>query len=513
MNGLVLLTSPDFTRDVEASSFNRFYYHTLPVVLSAMEFGHVYDHTAKMSVRNAVWSIPINTNLDSVINQVQAIETPAPPDELWLNDQVYFWMVDDRGLADFTFIAFKLFGLQMASLGLLWYLVFFVGGLLGLLASWRSRSSLVLFLLYFTTCAILLPGIYRPTLDPMTGLDVIPVQHISDPRLSAILMIPFVMTIWVLSKRTRLGFGNAFIGLIASIFAWFIISIRSSNKTYLYALCFVVIVFFVVRSFLDMKLSKVSLYLLVMVLVVGGGFRHFYGQLEHPDYQSVGKRTVWHNAVMGLAYSSSLSQELGVTVSDHEALALVIAFQETGNLDIAARVVKADPEKYRALAQVALNWDPSTFDWQKLEASARSVMISVFREHPIASLKLFLLEKPNAYLQNIRQKTTSQLSLPFGLGDSIEAVYLISLVVGFFLGLRFFSEHLNLIFREHFLPTLCLTIVSVIPTVLFYINSGSFAEGLLFVNMLFFSLAALLGGKLRQVLESRDKLSDAYRET
>lgn len=422
-------------------------------------------------------------------------------------------MVDDRGLADFTFIAFKLFGLQMASLSLLWYLVFFVGGLLGLFASWRSRSSLVLFLLYFTTCAILLPGIYRPTLEPLTGLNVIPLQHLSDPRLSAILMIPFVMTIWVLSQKTRLGFGNVFIGLIASSFVWFIISIRSSNKTYLYALCFVVVVLFGVRLFLDMKPSRVSLYLLVIVLVVGAGFRHFSSQLEHPDYQSVGKRTVWHNAVMGLAYSPSLSQELGVTVSDHEALALVIAFQETGNLDIAARQVKADPEKYRALAQVALNWDPSTFDWQKLEASARSVMISVFREHPTDSLKLLFSDKPNAYLQNVRQKTTSPVSLPLGLGDSIEDVYLISLVVGLFLGLRFFAGHLNSIVKELFLPTLCLTIVSVIPTVLFYINSGSFAEGLLFVNMLFFLLAALLGGKLRQVSESRDKLSDAYRET
>lgn len=79
INGLVLLTSPDFTRDIEANSFNRFYYHTLPVVLSAMEFGHDYDHTAKMLIRNAVWSIPINTKLDSVINQVIENPPPRPP--------------------------------------------------------------------------------------------------------------------------------------------------------------------------------------------------------------------------------------------------------------------------------------------------------------------------------------------------------------------------------------------------------------------------------------------------
>ena len=92
-----------------------------------------------------------------------------------------------------------------------------------------------------------------------------------------------------------------------------------------------------------------------------------------------------------------------MTVSDHASLSLVIAFKESGDLESAKARLLTDRERLYNESQVALNWEPGTYDWIESEKIAKKLSLQILKDYPAASLQLFFWEKPLAYFRNLKQ--------------------------------------------------------------------------------------------------------------
>ena len=395
------------TGDIKGIDYQRLYYHVLPVVLSAEFLGHPYDHTADNLVRQIVWSQPLDQSINLTIKKsIEEIKKISPSQDR------YYWMVDDRGFADFAFVAFKLFGFEMASLSKLWFVLLAIFTIFLTITAW-NKPKFLLFNVLYLTALIVSVGLFQKTNigdDPRY-----PMLHLTESRFFELLAIPVL-----LAGLSTLDCRNKKLVSLYSIFIgasfYFLSSIRSTCKVYFYALIIGVVVKLIInwKSRIYKKSSNALLYLTLFLATITYLSLTFLGhQIESEKYESIGKRTVFHNALMGFAYSTNIGGRYGISVSDHDALAFVIALRETDDLDQAANLKRLDQVNFRARAQIALSWDPGTFDWEEYERDARITFFRIIRENPKSSLQLFLVEKPRALINQVIDKTSGSLDSRF----------------------------------------------------------------------------------------------------
>ena len=475
--------------DIQGEKYQRFYYHVLPVVLSSKYLDHPYDYSADESARRIVWSKDIKDSLDQTIERSITELKSANR-----SDTDYFWMVDDRGFADFTFIAFRLFGETMFSLSILWLIVFTLGVIFTTIVAWNSVGWLILSSLYVTHL-VLMPGIFEGT--TVNGQTIMPNQHLTETRLFAIVAIPYFLTLLAILFKNLLNLYSILIGAMSIFMLWWLNSIRSSIRIYLIFIIFSAIVVFVwkfVSSYRSKRLSKrellPSLCLVFVGLAIMGLAIFTKASIENDRYEEFGRRTTWHNYLMGYSYSGSLSQDLKMTTSDHASLSLVIAYKESGDLENAKTLVQTDQERLYNESQLALNWEPGTYDWVESERIARTIAIELLKEHPVASLRLFLLEKPTAYYENLKREIIYSSNVgPLSIKTIFQSISVLAFLSGILLH-RIGNR--NLVFNL-LVSCILLFLLSSFQTILFYITSSSFGETLIFVGMIFAVGSFLIG--------------------
>lgn len=291
-------------------------------------------------------------------------------------------MVDDRGFADFTFIAFRLFGERMFSLSILWMILFALGVIFTLIVAWNSVGWLILNGLYVTNL-MLMPGIFEET--TVSGQIVMPNQRLTETRLFAIVAIPYFITLSVILLKNLLNSQSILLGTMSIFMLWWLNSIRSSIRIYLIFIIFSALIIFMWKSisgYRSKRSSKQELLPSLCLVFVGFaimGLANFTkATIENDRYEEFGQRTTWHNFLMGYSYSESLSQELKMSTSDHASLSLVIAYKESGNLESAKALLLTDRERLYNESQVALNWEPGTYDWVESEKIAKRLSSRIY---------------------------------------------------------------------------------------------------------------------------------------
>lgn len=475
--------------DIQGEKYQRFYYHVLPVFLSNKYLDHPYDYSADESARRIVWSKDIKDSLDQTIER--SITELKSANRSGID---YFWMVDDRGFADFTFIAFNLFGEKMFSLSILWLIVFALGVIFTLIVAWNSVGWLILNSLYVTHL-MLMPGIFKET--TVSGQIVMPNQHLTETRLFAIVAIPYLLTLLAILSKNLLNLQSIFLGMMSIFMLWWLNSIRSGIRIYLIFIVFSAMIVFVwksVSSYRSKRFSKQELLPFLFLVFVGFaimGLANFTkATIENDRYEEFGQRTIWHNYLMGYSYSESLSQDLKMSTSDHASLSLVIAYKESGNLESAKALLLTDRERLYNESQVALNWEPGTYDWVESEKIAKKLSLQILKDYPAASMQLFLWEKPIAYFRNLKQEIIHSENIgPISIKNIVQIISVFAFLSGTLLH-RVGSQK-----SVVKLLAVCvfLFLLSSLQTILFYISSSSFGETLIFIGMIFAVASFLFG--------------------
>ena len=475
--------------DIQGEKYQRFYYHVLPVFLSSKYLDHPYDYSADESARRIVWSKDIKDSLDQTIER--SITELKSANRSGID---YFWMVDDRGFADFTFIAFHLFGEKMFSLSILWLIVFALGVIFTLIVAWNSVGWLILNSLYVTHL-MLMPGIFKET--TLLGQFVIPNQHLTETRLFAIVAIPYFFTLLAILSKNLLNLQSILLGTMSIFMLWWLNSIRSSIRIYLIFTVFSAMIVFVwksVSSYRSKRSSKQellpSLFLVFVGFAIMGLANFTKATIENDRYEEFGQRTTWHNYLMGYSYSESLSQDLKMSVSDHASLSLVIAYKESGNVESAKALLLTDRERLYNESQVALNWEPGTYDWVESEKIAKKLSLQILKDYPAASMQLFLWEKPIAYLRNLAQEIIHSENIgPISIKTIVQTISVAAFLSGVLLH-RVGSQKSVV---KLLATCVLLFLLSSLQTILFYINSSSFGETLIFIGMIFAVTSFLFG--------------------
>src|SRR5262249_47113226 len=101
----------------------------------------------------------------------------------------------------------------------------------------------------------------------------------------------------------------------------------------------------------------------------------------------MGRRTFWHNALMGLGSNEKLAATYGLHISDSDVIdAVILHMQQTEDPRLTA--VWTNENIRNSLG----NW--FVFNWFEYEAAARDLYSHVWRAHWPSALRCYLVDKP-----------------------------------------------------------------------------------------------------------------------
>jgi hypothetical protein len=356
---------------------NRLRFHALPVAISQLYHGMKHDYTAWNSI-----AMPFQAD-GPITDRISTAVLSKPP----ANDGVYFWTADDRGLADYVYVAFVLFGPGLFSLFLMWFLVLGAQLAVTVLRFLRDPPGLVVICCTLIAIAAVIP-LYTRASGTTFGESSI---HISESRLfdvlGALAAVHLILSIFRPFTAARWLY---FAGIGASTFILFALVHARMSVAWLVLPITIISCFHACRMW--RRKRDVARFALVpaMALVIGFAALLIYQHKAfNPAYRSgIGPRTMWHNILMGTHFNGAFAEKLGmVHVSDQLAAAAVIAYMKKTN----------DP-------RLTPDWNVdyimnslgshNTFDWRTYESVARSLVLRTFIENPVETLRLFLIDKP-----------------------------------------------------------------------------------------------------------------------
>jgi hypothetical protein len=375
-----LLYAADARLGLHSHASNRYRFHAIPVAVSRLHHGRAHDYTAFRALAHRFHDGA--RDLDGQIRESLDRDPGA---------DTYFWVADDRGLADYVAAAFVLFGPEVRSLSHFWFLllgasvVFFAVG-------FRHRPA-TLALPVFVLFGLLVLA------EAVAHREAIPFDRrvwqedvaLYESRLFDALSLVAVMHLALVA----LGRGNraAWLAAIPQLTLFvFLYHCRSSLGWQVVALSAVVAGragWCLYRRRPAELVAPVTVGLLLAVSLVG--LKYYQRAAYHPAYfAQEGPRTFWHNALMGLSHHPKLRSDLPMRqCEDRDAIDLVLA-----------RMEEADP----ALDRNRWNWmaalnslgSHNPFDWVAYEAAARAAYFELWRTRPRQMLACHALYKPLA---------------------------------------------------------------------------------------------------------------------
>lgn len=379
---------------VHSVDMDRIRYHAIPVAISFLYHNQPHDYTAIKEI-----AFPFQA-----ADPTQQLIDEAVHKEITQRD-TYYWAADDKGFGDFVIIAFKLFGPQLSSLYLLWFvcLTFSVG--LFITSFRRSLASLAL--LGMTLVGILATISALPLADEANFVKQLPgglfsTVSLYEPRFSEVLaMIPVIHLCLFALRRTWPPNGFQVAGLLGQVvFFFFLYHARSSLGWQIVAVGIVAALLVAARLYRRKQSSSgkavqiASPAWVLVLLVVGLVSLSLYQRATYnPRYfEDMGVRTVWHNALIGIGFDPMLTEKYGVRVGDLATAQAVINFARRG--ECAAGVDKSVPQEW--LDTLGGHGEK---DWYAYESCAKKLYFHIWKNDPLRMLRLYLVTKPIISLQ------------------------------------------------------------------------------------------------------------------
>ncbi|WP_156183486.1 hypothetical protein, partial [Crocosphaera watsonii] len=392
---------------------NRIRIHALPVVISSMYHGHIWDYTAYQTV--ADWFSNNVQPIDALI--ADAIQLRVPD-----NDSIYYWAVDDRGLADYIRISFTLFGPQINSLFKFCFVVLSVSNFFYVIG-YFTNPTLLGFGIFINSAIIASIPTFNLIHVELTNFNFIfnsedisflfsPGINLYESRIFDIFSYLSIFHIAALSiisppskKENWIRIIVAAIGQL-TIFM-FLCHCRSSLKWQLLpVIAFIVsiLVYRLIRRNIVFKKEKqfirksgkqvVHIILPGLLLIIGlislSTYQH--QTFNERYYADRGSRTFWHNMLMGLS-ETELGKSYGLKVNDNEAVAFVLKYLKENN-DSRGYWTEND-----VLASFGGEPGHTTFDLPMYEQAARDAYFHFWHKKPLALFTEYSINKPVNHLK------------------------------------------------------------------------------------------------------------------
>jgi len=316
-----------FTRGEELKIDSRISSHVgmaLKVAISTMYHNHPHDYTGLRSVfqdKPPVGSDPagLNTMIQHNINL-----------KIMGKRKTHFWVADDRGYEDYVIASFSLFGPKMISLYYMWFLILSLSVTLFLISFWRNLWSLGFLCLMMSGLYVaisILPlstGVMKtfPTLiGQLRGYALYTPRYIAILSLVAIFHMIFFASHAFIGGQKKRSFLSAIVASYAPLMGQvFIFAFLYHTRSSLGWEALAVILFCVLSLILKhyhrkekhlssaeqlsiFRLSFTIILVLFAILSV-----KIYHKIEfNPKYfTTMGQRTFWHNAIIGLGMDPSI---------------------------------------------------------------------------------------------------------------------------------------------------------------------------------------------------------------
>jgi hypothetical protein len=384
-----LLFATDRRLGLHQFASTRYRFHAIPVAISTLHNNRPHDYTAMRYM--AMRFQNTDENLDDQIRRATAADAD-------IGGGTYFWVADDRGLADYVIAAFWLFGPETVSLSNFYFLLLGLSLTLYTIGFWRTPAALVLPLCVMATwlgiaqvMQVRLPmqfqngwwgeeiALYESRMFDVLAL--VSVLHLgivagTGPRLSRLACVTAAaqaaQLVFLYHARSSIGWQYlALFSLVAMRLCWCTAQrTRSVDPPPVTALA---------RPLFVAGILAVSLVAL----------KQYQRAVYHPDYlHDYGQRTFWHNALMGLAYHPRLRDELPMALCDDRNAAEVVL----------RRMEERDPglDKNQWNWQAALNslGNHNPFGWDRYEQTARDFYLELWRTRPKQMAKCHTYYKP-----------------------------------------------------------------------------------------------------------------------
>jgi hypothetical protein len=386
---------------------NRMRYHAIPVALSQLYHGRPHDYTAYRSI-----ALPFQGDrpLQELIAEFSQSGAPA--------EGTYYWAADDRGLSDYVYASFALFGPEVASFGKLYVLLLLISSLLFLVAFWGDTTALAL--LVFTLCAVdvlirvLVIGAAVSSPEGVVWKE--PVGLIESRTFDMLSFVAFLHFVLFSSKR-RPPSAVALVALVLQAVLFVLLYHARSSLGWQVAAVGTAGAVYAVRSIIRARsawfVPAATAMIPVLVLAVGlTGLSVWKTRTYHPRYfEEQGARTFWHNALMGFSHPE-IRARYGTTPDDRVIIDLVLRRMRQRN----------DP-------RLTAEWDTdtalgslgghATFDWVTYERAARETYWFIWARHPAQALSNYLFYKPASVAAEVAQVTCP--STIGGMGEEADA--------------------------------------------------------------------------------------------
>jgi len=371
------------------SANTRYRFHAIPVAVSTLFHHYPHDYTAARNL--ALRFHDPGRNLDDQIGE-------ATQPDADLGGGTYFWVADDRGLADFVLGAFWLFGPGIKSLADFWFLVLSFSLLLYLIGFWRTPAALVLppFVLlgWVAILSVAPERLPFPNAQGYWGEEIALCESRLFDGLALVALLHLAILAGTSSSTSRLAWATAVPQAALLIFLYHARSSLGWQYLALASLASVRVGWWVLNRYCAENIPGVELVarpLFVLALLAASlvGIKQYQRAIYHPQYaKEHGQRTVWHNALMGLAFHPALRDELPIQhCDDRDAVDLVLA-----------RMAARDPSLDRNIWnwQAALNslGNHNEFDWNRYETVARDIYFESWRTYPLSMAECHLYSKP-----------------------------------------------------------------------------------------------------------------------
>jgi len=386
---VVLLYATDRQVGLHHYASTRYRFHAIPVAISTLYHSREHDYTA---YRNLAMSFQdADKNLDDQIRH-------AVHPDYDIGGGTYFWVADDRGLADYVIGAFWLFGPKTLSLSKFLFVLLGLSLVLYTVGYWRTPAALVLpvFVLFgwLSIAQVMLFHVPFPNGCGWWGEEI----ALYESRMFDVLALVSILHLTVLAgvgaHVRRLAWLTAIPQTALLIFLYHARSSIGWQFLALFALTGVRVGWWALQRVRSANpppaspLARPAFVATILVLSIVG-LKRYQEVTYHRDYlEEYGQRTFWHNALMGLAYHPELRDELPLKLcDDRDAIDLVLKRMEVRDPNL-------DRNQWNWQAALNSLGNHNRFDWNRYEVAAREIYFDLWRDRPDTMAACYAYYKP-----------------------------------------------------------------------------------------------------------------------
>lgn len=393
----------------------RYTYYAIPIALSELVYNHDHDYTGYSSVSEVFWGTseackkPLKQLLAEATTLDEATVRSSPS-----------WIIpaDDKGLVDLTWLAFRLFGVQLKSLNSMFFLLLFAGSVPFVLDSFQrlERLALLVFLMasvYSATFLVHVTDQFRTVFEPrfLDVLSLIPTLHLTmiiadrrraTPGILALASVNIFLMLFIYHARATVAWQMLMIWVV-NLAVWVIWggAVPKAAQAVNGRLASLA------------RLSWPSI-LLAAGLCASQGYRWVsYSPLYFEKHGSA--HVFWHNTLMGLVCNSNLAKQYNVSLDDVDTIRTVEAYlKERGN-EQTRTAIYGNP--------CCLENNFKAFDWIRYESVARDLYAELWTRHPGEMVLTYVYHKPTAYWTTFLWAmgwSTNNCALPAALGSTVD---------------------------------------------------------------------------------------------